>query len=66
MQPFSDFMAAIKVKNIPGGLSERLKCFPELRRRSLNSEIICNLQKPVGLASEDPEQGRKEAEASLR
>ena len=49
-------MATITLKNIPETLYERLKYFAKLRRRSLNSEIIYNLEKSVGLVGEDPEE----------
>src|SRR5688500_19752803 len=55
-------MATITLKNIPEALYERLKYFAKLHHRSLNSEIIYNLEKSVGLAEENPEQLRKEAE----
>lgn len=55
-------MATITLKNIPEALYERLKYFAKLHHRSLNSEIIYNLEKSVGLAQEDPEQLRKQAE----
>ena len=54
-------MATITLKNIPEGLYDRLKYLAKLRHRSLNSEIIYNLEKAVGLAEEDPEQLRREA-----
>jgi plasmid stability protein len=56
-------MAAITLKNIPDKLYERLKYFAKLRHRSLNSEIIFTLEKAVGLAEEDPQRLRMEAEA---
>ena len=56
-------MATITLKNIPEVLYERLKHFAKLRRRSLNSEIIYNLEKSVGLAEEDPEELMKEIRA---
>jgi plasmid stability protein len=56
-------MATITLKNIPDVLYERLKYFAKLRHRSLNSEIIYNLEKSVGFAEEDPEKLREEAEA---
>lgn len=56
-------MATITLKNIPDTLYERLKYFAKLRRRSLNSEIIHNLEKSVGLAEEDPQKLREQAEA---
>lgn len=56
-------MATITLKNIPPTLYERLKYFAKLRHRSLNSEIIYNLEKSVGMAEEDPEHLRKQAEA---
>lgn len=55
-------MATITLKNIPDTLYERLKYFARLRRRSLNSEIIYNLEKSVGLTEEDPEKLREQAE----
>jgi hypothetical protein len=56
-------MATITLKNIPNALYERLKYFAKLRHRSLNSEIIYNLEKSVGLAEEDPQKLRQEAQA---
>ena len=56
-------MASITLKNIPDRLYERLKYFAKLRHRSLNSEIIFNLEKATGLAEEDPQQLRMEARA---
>jgi hypothetical protein len=56
-------MATITLKNIPNTLYERLKYFAKLRHRSLNSEIIFNLEKSVGLAEEDPEKLRQQAKA---
>lgn len=56
-------MATITLKNIPETLYQRLKYFAKLHHRSLNSEIIYSLERSVGLAEEDPEQLRKEAEA---
>lgn len=47
-------MATITLKNIPDRLYQRLKYFAKLHHRSLNSEIIFNLEKSVGLAGEDP------------
>lgn len=47
-------MATITLKNIPDRLYQRLKYFAKLHHRSLNSEIIFNLEKSVGLAEEDP------------
>jgi len=55
-------MPTITLKNIPNTLYERLKYFARLRHRSLNGEIIYNLEKSVGLAEEDPEKLREEAE----
>ena len=56
-------MATITLKNIPERLYERLKYLAKLRHRSLNSEIIYNLEKSVGLAEEDPGKLRIETEA---
>lgn len=56
-------MATITLKNIPEVLYERLKYLARLHHRSLNSEIIYNLEKAAGFAEEDPEQLRKEAES---
>ncbi len=56
-------MATITLKNIPDRLYERLKYFAKLRHRSLNSEIIFNLEKSVGLAEDDPQKLRQEAQA---
>lgn len=56
-------MATITLKNIPDRLYERLKYFAKLRRRSLNSEIIFNLEKSMGLAEEDPQKLRQEGKA---
>ena len=56
-------MPSITLKNIPERLYERLKYFAKARHRSLNSEIIFNLEKSVGLAEEDPEKLRQEAKA---
>jgi hypothetical protein len=56
-------MPSITLKNIPERLYERLKYFAKLRHRSLNSEIIFNLEKSVGLAEEDPEKLRQEGKA---
>ncbi len=55
-------MATITLKNIPDQLYERLKYFAKLRHRSLNSEIIYNLEKSVGLAEDDPQKLREQAE----
>jgi hypothetical protein len=59
-------MATITLKNIPDPLYERLKHFAKLRRRSLNSEIIYNLEKSVGLPEEDSEELRKQIVAFRR
>lgn len=56
-------MATITLKNIPDTLYERLKHFAKLRHRSLNGEIIYNLEKSVGLPEEDPEELRKQIAA---
>jgi len=56
-------MASITLKNIPDRLYERLKYLAKLRHRSLNSEIIFNLEKSVGLAGEDPDELRQQAKA---
>lgn len=56
-------MASITLKNIPEPLYERLKYFAKLRHRSLNSEIIYNLEKSVGLAEDDPEELLKQIRA---
>lgn len=56
-------MATITLKNIPDTLYERLKYFAKLRHRSLNSEIIYNLEKSVGFSEEDPQKLREQAEA---
>jgi hypothetical protein len=53
-------MATITLKNIPDSLYARLKFFAKLRHRSLNSEIIYNLEKSVGLPEEDTEELRKQ------
>lgn len=53
-------MATITLKNIPDTLYERLKFFAKLRHRSLNSEIIYNLEKSVGLPNEDTEELRRQ------
>jgi hypothetical protein len=55
-------MATLTLKNIPDALYERLKYFAKLHRRSLNSEVICNLEKSLGLVQEDPEKLLKQAE----
>ena len=47
-------MATITLKNIPDRLYQRLKHFAKMHHRSLNSEIIFNLERSVGLAEEDP------------
>ena len=51
-------MASITLKNIPDALYERLKYFAKRRHRSLNSEIIYNLERSVGLPEEDPKELR--------
>ena len=56
-------MPTITLKNIPEALYERLKYFAKLRHRSLNSEIIYNLEKSVGLGEEDPEELLKQISA---
>lgn len=56
-------MATITLKNIPDALYERLKYFAKLRHRSLNGEIIHNLEKSVGLPEEDVEELRKQITA---
>lgn len=56
-------MAAITLKNIPDRLYQRLKYFAKVHHRSLNSEIIFNLEKAVGLAGEDPAILRSQAMA---
>lgn len=56
-------MATITLKNVPETLYERLKYFAKLRRRSLNSEIIYNLEKSVGMVEEDPEELLKQIKA---
>ncbi len=58
-------MIALTLKNIPPRLYEQLKLLAKMRHRSLNSEIIYNLEKSVGLAVEDPTRLREQA-AELR
>jgi plasmid stability protein len=53
-------MASLTLKNIPDRLYQRLKLFAKLRHRSLNSEIIYNLEKSVGLTEEDSQKLREE------
>lgn len=53
-------MATITLKNIPDRIYERLKVLAKLRHRSLNSEIIFNLEKSVGLGEENPQKLRDE------
>lgn len=53
-------MATITLKNIPDKLYEQLKHSAKISRRSLNSEIIYNLEKSLGLIEEDPHNLRKE------
>jgi hypothetical protein len=48
-------MATITIKNIPDGIYQRLKAQAKMRHRSLNSEIIYNLERSVGMTSEDPQ-----------
>lgn len=55
-------MATITLKNIPTKLYERLKHFAKIRHRSLNSEIIYNLEKSLGMIEEDPKSLREQAE----
>lgn len=55
-------MATITLKNIPEPLYKRLKSLAKLRRRSLNSEIINNLEKAVGISEVDPGKVRKDLE----
>lgn len=54
-------MATITIKNIPKDLYERLKVLAKLRHRSLNSEIIHNLEMSVGVGERDPEKIRAQA-----
>lgn len=55
-------MATITLKNIPDEVYERLKYLAKIRHRSLNSEIIYNLEKSLGMNEEDPQVLRKEVE----
>jgi antitoxin FitA len=55
-------MATITLKNIPDKLYERLKYFAKVRHRSLNSEIIYNLEKSLGMIEEDPQNLREQIE----
>jgi antitoxin FitA len=48
-------MATITIKNIPDRIYQKLKAQAKLRHRSLNSEIIYNLEKSVGMGSENPQ-----------
>lgn len=54
-------MASLTLKNIPDRLYQRLKLAAKLRHRSLNSEIIYNLEKSFGMTDKDPEKLRDEA-----
>lgn len=56
-------MATITLKNIPDELYKRLKHFAKLRHRSLNSEIIYNLEKSVGLGEGDHQKLREQVTA---
>jgi antitoxin FitA len=56
-------MPTITLKNIPEQLYNRLKALAKIRHRSLNSEIIFTLEKAVGLAEEDPQTLRQQAES---
>jgi antitoxin FitA len=42
-------MATVTLKNIPERLYERLKLLAKVRHRSINSEIIYNLEKSLGV-----------------
>jgi plasmid stability protein len=55
-------MATITLKNIPDALYQRLKMLAKQRHRSLNSEIIHNLEKSLGVAAEDPHLLREQIE----
>jgi hypothetical protein len=52
-------MATITIKNIPQEIYERIKVLAKLHHRSINSEIINNLEKSVGLSVEDPQELRR-------
>jgi len=56
-------MATITLKNIPETLYDRLKTLAKLRHRSLNSEIIFNLEKSLGTSDSDREERRKKRQA---
>ena len=59
-------MPSITLKNIPDALYERLRYFAKIRHRSLNSEIIYNLEKSVGMAEEDPDELARQIKAFRR
>lgn len=54
-------MATVTLKNIPKALYDRLKELAKIRHRSLNSEIIFNLEKAMGTSISDQAQLRKDA-----
>ena len=56
-------MATMTLKNIPDRLYDRLKHFAKLHHRSLNSEVIFLLERSAGLAQEDSEALRDQAQA---
>lgn len=62
MEPFL-IMATITLKNIPDELYEQLKTLAKARHRSVNSEIIYNLEKAVGTVKIDRDELRKEIAA---
>jgi antitoxin FitA len=48
-------MPSLTIKGIPGDLLERLRRSAEAHRRSLNSEVLHQLERSVGGAPFDPE-----------
>ena len=53
MVALGETMASITLKNIPDTLFDRLKASAELHRRSLNSEVLFNLERALGATPSD-------------
>ena len=53
----------LTIKNVPDRLYGRLKRSAKLNRRSLNSEVIVNLEKALTATAPDPEEFLRRARA---
>ena len=48
-------MASLTIKNLPSALHDRLKASAAANRRSLNSEVIAQLERALGSGPVDPD-----------